>query len=60
MKNEMFKMLKIYEQDFPEKILEATKTEVIAHYYQTLNEENGCEISICPFITVGYLSIIKS
>lgn len=40
MKNEIFEMLKIYEQDFPEQLSKVTKTEVIAHYYGTLNKVN--------------------
>lgn len=43
MKNEIFKMLKIYEQDFPEQMSKVTKTEVIAYYYQTLKEVNDKE-----------------
>lgn len=45
MKNEIFEMLKIYEHDFPEQMSMVTKTEVIAHYYQTLEEINDKEIN---------------
>lgn len=45
MKSEMFKMLKIYEQDFPEQMSKVTKTEVIAHYHQILEELNDKEIN---------------
>lgn len=45
MKNKMFKMLRIYEQDFPEKMLAATKEDVITHYYKTLHRAGDYEIS---------------
>lgn len=54
MKNEMFQMLKIYEQDFPEQMSNVTETEVIAHYCQMLQEINDKEINDNIFPTLLY------